>query len=109
MLGLVIAANLLAGAVLATVLNSIGIRAFRRAQGSHWSERARVLFPARLGAKTLVWVLPVIVVAARRLVWPDTPTHLFTEWLAALTGVVLGTWFFDQAFIPWLTWRIWWQ
>ncbi len=109
MLALEFAVIVLAGASLAILLNLIGIIAYRKTVGAHWTERARVLYPARLAAKTYILFLPVIVVALLRLTWPAASDHVFIELAVALCGVLLGTWFFDSEVVPWLTWKIWWQ
>ena len=40
------------------LLNLVAIIPFRRAKDSHWTERARVLYPARVAAVFSVWIFP---------------------------------------------------
>jgi Zn-dependent protease with chaperone function len=109
MSALVYASTFVAGALLVVFLNHIGLRAFRRSRAEHWTERARVLYPARVAAMTYIPFLPIIVVGLRHMLWPDMAASFVIECVSAWCGVLLGTWFFDRAVISWLTWSIWWQ
>ncbi len=96
-----------AGALLACALNWLALVSWRRAAGQHWTERARRLYPARVGAALNLWLLPANGVLLARLVHSDASWLLaltaFTGWL----GAMLGTWPFSREMFPWLTFRGW--
>ncbi len=84
---LLVFCDFLVAAGLAWALNSLSLRPFRRVKEAHWTERARVLWPARAGAATAVWILPVDVVLGQRLLWPEEAP----PWLLAALVAWLGT------------------
>ena len=55
----------LVAAPLIYCLNWWSLRAWRKAAHEHWTERARLLFPARNGAAIAVVYLPLIAVIVR--------------------------------------------
>ena len=103
---LVIGSFLTATAV-TLVLNWLALIPYRRALKAHWTERARRLYPARIGAALMLWLLPADLVLAQRLLWPEAapswPLAAFASWL----GAIAGTYFMDHEILPWLTLRAW--
>src|SRR5262245_688611 len=109
MIVLVAAALCLAAAILTAATNWLALIPWRRAGSAHWTERARLLNPARVGANINGWALPVILVAVAQMLFPQPVGWLLVEWISATIGTTLGSWFFSRATIPWLTPRLWWE
>ena len=55
---LILVCDCAVAAALDWLLNTMALIPFRRAKDSHWTERARVLYPAHLAADFSVWILP---------------------------------------------------
>ena len=89
------------------LLNHLALLPFRKAKGAHWTERARLLWPARIAAKATLWLLPADLVLGQRLLWfgsvPPWPLAALAAWL----GTVVATYPFDREIFPWLTLRAW--
>ena len=94
-------------AALVWLLNTVALVPFRRAKDAHWTERARVLFPARIAAVMAIWLLPASLVLAQQLFWPELVPHWGVAGLAAWVGAVAGTYPFDREVLPWLAPRSW--
>ena len=54
---LILVCDCAGAAALVWLLNRVALNPFRRAKDSHWTERARVLDPARVAADFSVWIL----------------------------------------------------
>jgi Zn-dependent protease with chaperone function len=91
---------------LTALLNAIALRGWRRAGAAHWSERARELWPAKVGQAYNLLVVPLGVVALFRWAAPQAPGHWFHDFLATLLGTKFGSWFMPKEIIPWVTWRM---
>lgn len=102
---LAIAAAFVGAAVLAAGLNWLASAAWRRSAERHWTERARLLYPARVSAVMQLFLLPANVVAGTRLVLPGIP--LAAVGIAALLGALLGSYPMDRRLFPELNWRSW--
>ena len=61
MRALLLVADFFIAGVVAFALNWLALIPFRRSKGSHWTKRARALYPAQIGAGAQVWQIPVIV------------------------------------------------
>jgi Zn-dependent protease with chaperone function len=61
--------------------NWLALIPWRNSKGRHWSEQARLLYPAAMAARTSIWAIPAIVTLIIVLVWPD----------ASLVGLLTGT------------------
>ncbi len=96
-------ADCLAAAALVWLLNWAALIPFRRAKDLHWTERARRLYPARLGASTMTLILPANLLLAQNLLWPGGSPHWALAGVAAWIGSVAGTYPFNREVLPWLT------
>lgn len=107
MLSLLLLGYALSAALLTAGLNWLSLIPWRRLSEQHWSERARELYPARLGAVQNLLLIPACLVFAHLLATPartgDWPWVALTAWLGALGG----TFAFDREIFPWLTWEKW--
>ena len=87
---IVISAGLLA-TVAAFVTNWLALIPRRRSKTSHWSEQARLVFPASVAARSNLWTIPGVLTLSVVLIWPDSsPLWLFTG-MAAVVGTHVGT------------------
>lgn len=94
----------------ATLVYGIGWLAlipWRRAKHAHWTERARLLWPARVTNGLLFFTAPVTLAALQLKVFPHLPpTYLYTG-LAGIVGAALGMWPMTQAIFPHMRFRGW--
>jgi hypothetical protein len=103
-LGLILAAS--GCAVLVALLNWLGLREWRAAEGAHWVERARVLYPARTAAQLNLLLLTAACAIAPLFIedvrgyWPIMP-------VAGFIGAMFGSYPFARAILPELAFRTW--
>src|SRR5262249_35459296 len=87
--------------------NWIGSRKWRRAIDQHWTERARLLWPVQVTAATNLFVVPVLVDLAHRLLSPETTGHWVIAGLAAWLGGLLATYPIAHGMFPELRFGEW--
>src|SRR5436189_3285993 len=94
-------------AVFVWAINWLALIPFRRSKGKHWTERARVLYPARVGLISEIWTLPVIVAMGQRLLFEEEAPHWLLSGLAAWAGAAAGSYFFTREVYPATTLKAW--
>jgi Zn-dependent protease with chaperone function len=99
--------DFLTAALVIALFNWFSLIPFRRARDEHWTERARKLYPARLAAMSGIWLVPVDLVLAQRLLWPGQTPHWLLSGFAGWLGAMSGTYFFDREVFPWIAPRDW--
>ena len=99
--------DFVAAALVIAVCNWLSLIPFRRTAGQHWTERARKLYPARLGAISGIWLVPIDLVLVQRLIWQQEAPHWLLAGFAAWLGAMSGTYFFDREVFPWVAPRDW--
>jgi Zn-dependent protease with chaperone function len=99
---LIVAFLLAAGATFAT--NWLALIPWRRNRDKHWTEQARLLYPASVAARSNLWTVPAILTLFVALVWP----HMNSLWIFAGVLSTLGahgaTVFFDHEVVPRIPW-----
>ena len=90
-------AEALLAALLAMTLNWLALIPWRRSRGAHWTERARRLYPARVGAAWNLWLIPASVFLLVLIFHPAEVFLALTTSLLAWVGVLLGTWPFSAS------------
>lgn len=100
-----------AGMMLATAINWWSIRGWRKTAEEHWTERARVLFPARKGAFWNFILLPLIAVILAERIFGQPMADRFPARLSVLVftwfGVMGGSFSMSREISPWLPLRSW--
>lgn len=81
--------GVLAGGI-AFVTNWLALIPWRRAKNLHWTERARVFFPALTAARINLWAIPAVLTMMALLLYPDSGLWLLTFFITA-AGAVAGT------------------
>lgn len=94
-------------ALVVALLNHLASGPWRRSKDQHWTERARVLWPARTTAMSHIFLLPGLAVCAWVILRPIPLSQLPAVYLASWLGAILGTWPLDRAMFPQLTFRFW--
>ncbi len=84
-------------------LDWLALRPWRRAKDSHWTERARLLWPARVNGNLWFYALPFFLAAAQSFLFPEIPGVYLLTALAGFAGGILGSWPLTQAMFP--QWR----
>ena len=97
---LILVCDCAGAAALVWLLNTVALIPYRRAKDSHWTERARALYPARVAASLAIWLLPADLALGQHLAWPELTPHWALVVLAGWIGVVAGTYPFDREVWP---------
>ena len=93
-----------------TVLaNWTALISWRRAVASHWTERARLLWPARITAGLIVVLVPAILLLAHEVIFPRFNDWWITDCVAAFLGALLAGYAFARELFPRLDPRTWWN
>lgn len=100
-------AHLVAAFCLAWLANWLGLMPWRRAAGAHWTERARLLWPARKTAALNLGVIPLILNVAHSLAFPATPQPWVITWLLGFLGALVGAYPLDREIHRQLHFRLW--
>src|ERR1044071_9923877 len=88
-------------------LNWLALIPFRRSRGKNWTERARVLYPERVGVIMERWKWPRMVAMGQRLLFEEEAPHWLLSGLAAWAGAVAGAYFFAREVYPEATLKAW--
>ena len=80
---------------------------WRRSTGAHWTERARILYPARVGASANQWTIPAILLLGGIEWGPATVIPWPLLALAGFLGATIGTYPFARQTLHGLTLRTW--
>lgn len=88
-------------------LNWLALIPWRRSAGQHWTERARKLYPIRIGAVLCVFLVPGICILAGEMFWRGDIVSLWLFGVFGFLGTIAGTWPFDREVLPWLRFRSW--
>ena len=94
-------------ALVVAILNHLASGPWRHSKDQHWTERARVLWPARTTAMSQILLLPGLAVCVCVILKPVNLGQLPAIYLASWLGAVLGSWPLDRAMFPQLTFRLW--
>lgn len=89
--------------------NWTGLIPWRAAASAHWTERARLLWPARTTAASGVFLVPGILVLAQGVLLPEGAEGWIVDGIAAMVGAILAVYFFDREVYPALGFRKWWH
>lgn len=89
----------------AFALNWLALVPWRRSIGRHWTERARLLYPARLSATLNNWVLPFFLGFLSFVLAPHASS--FYVGVMAFLGALLAGFFFHREVFPVLTFGRW--
>ena len=93
--------------LLAWFANSMGLISWRRCAAEHWTERARLLWPARVTALTNIFLIPVMLDQGHRVLSPESANGWIVNGLASCFGALLGSYPFDREIFPRLSFRNW--
>jgi Zn-dependent protease with chaperone function len=103
MKALLLVGDFVVAALVIAVCNWLSLIPFRRTLNEHWTERARKLYPARVAAISGIWAMPIILVLAQQLVWPEQMPHWLLCGFIAWLGAMAATYLFDREVLPWVT------
>lgn len=93
------AIGLLAAAI-TFITNWLALNPWRRSQGRHWTERARILYPARATAVSNLWVIPAIITLTAFFWLQDETPNWALVLMFSAAGALLGTLPFDREVFP---------
>jgi Zn-dependent protease with chaperone function len=100
-------AHFVAAALLAVSANWLSLISWRRTVDAHWTERARLLYPARVSAALNVVIIPAFLVAVHSALigWEQESWPL--DGVSGLLGVLLGSYPFSREIHPQLDFQTW--
>lgn len=93
--------------LLAWGLNSLALIPWRRSAGKHWTERARLLYPARVSGALNILLIPINLVLALMNLEPGMPGYWLLFGIAGWFGAVLGNFPSAHEVFPQLHFRRW--
>jgi Zn-dependent protease with chaperone function len=88
-------------------LDWLAFAPWRRAKDAHWTERARLLWPARTTGLLWFYALPFFLAAAQSILFPELPGIYLLTALAGFPGGILGGWPMGRAIFPQLRFANW--
>jgi Zn-dependent protease with chaperone function len=106
-LALSVGAHFCAAVFLAWLANWLGLRRWRHTRGAHWTERARLLWPARITALLNIFVIPFLLVEAHKALGLASAESWGANAFAGFLGVLLAGYAMDQETYPNLCFRTW--
>lgn len=89
--GLILIGSTLLAAGVILVTNWLALIPWRRSKGEHWSEQARLLYPAMFAARSNLLIIPGIITLSMRLLWPQASPLWVLTGIASLLGAYAGT------------------
>ena len=98
MIFLLMAGCFVVALLLAWGLNWLGLIPWRRSAGQHWTEQARLLFPARKSARLHLVALPVILALGTYILAPQV--NLLFAAVPAFVGALLAGYPMNRAIFP---------
>lgn len=87
-------------ALFAFLVNWLALVPWRRAKGLHWSERARLYHPVRVGAASNLWVLPAVITMSVLVLFPGKGPHWAFVAVVSSIGTLMGTIPIDREVFP---------
>lgn len=87
--------------------NWLGLIAWRKTGGQHWTQRARVLWPVRKTSVLMMIYVPVLVTALSTMISTTSTGGLVLRGVFALVGGVGGCWFMNKEMFPGLKLSCW--
>jgi Zn-dependent protease with chaperone function len=91
--------------LLALGLNWLALLSWRRSEGRHWTERARLLYPAQKSAGFNSWLIPANLGILSSLVWPDDDFALVI--FPGFFGALAASYFVSLEVQPGLKFKQW--
>ena len=105
MILLFMAAVFCAAFLLAWGLNWLALIPWRRSAGQHWTEQARLLYPARVSSRLNLWFITMIAILTSLALAPEA-NPLFAA-ASALPGALLGGYPLSREIYPEIRFRSW--
>ncbi|MHB1307692.1 MAG: M48 family metallopeptidase, partial [Limisphaerales bacterium] len=87
--------------------NWLALIPWRRSVGAPWTERARLLWPARTGAGWNLVAAGLLAAGVVECVWAQDAPVWYARTLAGIGGALAGSYFFDRELFPEFTGREW--
>lgn len=91
--------------LLAFGLNWLALIPWRRSVGKHWTERARLLYPAQRSASLNSWLIPLNLGVPCFLIWPDI--DFLPIIISGFVGAVAASYFMTKEVFTDLTFKSW--
>jgi Zn-dependent protease with chaperone function len=102
--GIILIVAFLLSAGLTFASNWLALITWRRSRDKHWTERARLLYPASTAARSNLWAVPAILILSVVLLWPDGKLLWLFTGIVSLAGAHGAALFFDREVLPRIPW-----
>lgn len=93
--------------LLLAVINRIELVPWLKSDGEHWTERSRILWPARRTNAILILYVPLLLAVGSKLLADTSLLGLLPRWAAAMAGATGANWFVVRRVYPDVSLRIW--
>jgi hypothetical protein len=93
------------GFFLAFGLNWLALIPWRRSVGKHWTERARLLYPALVSMELKTLLIPLCLGFISYIIIPEI--NFLLVGLMGFLGVLLAKFFFNRELFPFLRFGLW--
>ena len=107
LLAILVVLHFSAAAALVFGMDRLALIPWRKAHDAHWTERTRLLWPARTMNGFLLFAIPVSLAAVQLSLFPKMPFANIYAALAGFAGVILGMWPMGKAVFPRLSFAAW--
>lgn len=104
---LLVVLHFVLAAALVSGMGWLALIPWRRAKDAHWTDRTRLLWPARITNGLMLITAPVALAAAQLVLLPELSWHYLYTVLAGLAGATLGMWPTTHAIFPKMRFRSW--
>jgi Zn-dependent protease with chaperone function len=94
-------------ATLTWFLNWLALLPYRQLADEHWTERARKLWPVRVGAGSTLWLVPANLVLAQTWLLPEIAPSWGIAAVTSFLGAWTGSYSFHRKLFDWITPRAW--
>jgi len=97
----------LAAFLVTWLIDWVSLIPWRKSAGRHWSERTRILWPARRTSGILLFFAPLFLSSAVAHVWDMAGWRSMACGFSSILGVVGGSWFMTRELFPEVRLRSW--
>jgi Zn-dependent protease with chaperone function len=105
MIPLLIAGTFCGTFILSAILNWLALIPWRRSVGRHWTERARLLYPARRSARANLYFMPLNVYIATSTLAPEI--NVLVTMIPGFLGALFGGYFLSREISLGMTFKQW--
>ncbi len=104
---LILVACFLTAFIVRAIINWIDLIPWRKSAAAHWTERSRILWPARKTDAILLLHVPLLLAVGSAFLSTASTPQLFMRWAAASLGTCGAGWYLTRQVYPEIHFRHW--